>query len=132
MLKACEKKGIAKELIEHDLLVFPWPYQDGMFNHAISCGVFHFLDDLDLVFNEISRLQKTGGIFVFTTMKWRDHQHEPEKYGCHIEDGMNIYSHQSTYVNSLLENNLYHKEKEIISSVGETQFRAIVARKAKA
>jgi predicted TPR repeat methyltransferase len=132
MLNICEKKGIAKELIEQDLLVFPWPYQNGMFNHVICCGVFHFIGDLDMMFEEISRIQKTDGIFTFTVMNGKDDRRNQEKYEKYIEDGFNIFCHKASYIYKLMKDNHYSKEKEIISFVGQTQFRAIVARKGKA
>lgn len=93
-----KKKGIAKELTEQDLLVFPWPYQDDMFEHVICCGVFHFIGDLDKLFGEISRIQKTDGIFAFTAMNSNDGQHNQEKYGKRIEDGLSIFSHKPSYI----------------------------------
>jgi predicted TPR repeat methyltransferase len=132
MLSICKTKGIAKELIEQDLLVFPWPYQDDMFNHIICCGVFHFIGELDKMFDEISRIQKNDGIFAFTVMDGKDNQRNQEKYQERIEDGLNIFSHKASYIYKLMKNNHYGKEKEIISFVGQTQFRAIVARKGNA
>lgn len=129
MLKICEKKGIAKELIEKDILTLPWPFQDNMFNHVICCGVFHFLGDLDTLFEEIYRVQKSDGIFAFTIMNDLGDPCEENNYDKRIEDGLNIYSHTESYINDLLKNNHYNKEKEIISFVGKTQFKAIVARK---
>jgi predicted TPR repeat methyltransferase len=132
MLSICKTKGIAKELIEQDLLVFPWPYQDDMFNHIICCGVFHFIGDLDKIFDEISRIHKNDGIFAFTVIDGKDNQRNREKYQKQIEDGLNIFSHKASYIHNLMKKNNYSKEKEIISFVGQTQFRAIVARKDKA
>ncbi|MEN4013116.1 MAG: class I SAM-dependent methyltransferase [Bellilinea sp.] len=132
MLNICKTKGIAKELIKQDVLVFPWPYQDDMFNHIISCGVFHFIGNLDKLFDEISRVHKNDGIFAFTVMEGKDDQRNREKYQNRIEDGLNIFSHKASYIYKLLKNNCYSKEKEIVSFVGQTQFRVIVARKGKA
>lgn len=129
MLNICKTKGIAKELIEQDLLVFPWPYQNNMFNHIICCGVFHFIGDLDKIFDEISRIQKKDGIFAFTVMDGKDNQRNQERYQERIEDGLNIFSHKASYIYKLMKNNHYSKKKEIISFVGQTPFRAIVARK---
>jgi predicted TPR repeat methyltransferase len=129
MLNICKTKGIAEELIEQDLLVFPWPYRDDMFNHVICCGVFHFIGDLDKMFDEISRIQKNDGIFAFTVMDGKDNQRNQERYQERIEDGLNIFSHKARYIYKLMKNNHYSKEKEIISFVGQTQYRAIVARK---
>jgi len=129
MLKVCEQKGIAQDLIEQDILTFPWPYQNEKFNHVICCGVFHFIGELNLIFEEISRIQKSGGIFAFTVMNEIDDQFGLENHNKRIEDGLNIFSHKERYVNNLLNHNHYIKEKEIISFVGQTPFKAIVARK---
>jgi predicted TPR repeat methyltransferase len=131
MLNICKQKRIARELIEHDLLVFPWPYQDNMFNHLICCGVFHFIGVLDKIFKEISRVQKKDGILAFTIMSGNDGQRNQEQFEERIEDGLNVFSHKASYIYQLLENNNYSKAKEIICLVGQTQFRAIVARKDK-
>ena len=129
MLDICRKKGIAKELTEQDLLVFPWPYPDERFEHVISCGVFHFIGDLDKVFEEISRLQSIGGIFAFTVMEGTFVEGGQEKYEKRMEDGLDIFSHHISYIDNLLMNNHYSKQKEIVCFVGQTQFRAITARK---
>lgn len=132
MLEICKNKQIAKELIEQDLLVFPWPYQNEQFDHVISCGVFHFMGDLDRVFQEIARIQKTSGVFAFTVMDWNDDQGGQggqERYKKQVEDGLDIFSHQISYIDTLLKNYHYHKEKEIVCFVGQTRFRAISARK---
>ena len=128
MLKICEEKGFAKELIEQDLLVFPWPYQKDMFDHVICCGVFHFFGDLDKMFEEISRIQKNDGVFAFTVMMSEDLCNQGE-YDSNIEDGFSIFCHKAGYINKLLGNFNYRKEKEIISFVGQSKFRVIVARK---
>jgi predicted TPR repeat methyltransferase len=129
MLKVCGKKGIAEELIEQDLLVFPWPYKNNMFHHVICCGVFHFIGDLEKMFKEISRIQKTGGILAFTIMNGNDDQRNEDEYDSHIENGLSIFCHSASYVYKLMKNNNYNKEKEIICFVGQTQFRSMVARK---
>jgi predicted TPR repeat methyltransferase len=131
MLDICKTKGIAKELVEQDLLVFPWPYQKDTFDHIISCGVFHFIGDLGKLFDEIACIHKKEGIFAFTIMDGKDDQHNRGKYQKRIEDGLNIYSHKASYLYQLMKNHHYGKEKETISFVGQTRFRAIVARKGK-
>lgn len=129
MLKICEKKGIARQLTRQDLLLFPWPYQDEKFDHVISCGVFHFIGDLDRLFKEIYRILKPNGIFVFTIMEDGSDKSGKEKYIEHIDDGVSVFSHQAGYIYDLIKDNHFWKLKEIISSVGQTQFRAIVVRK---
>lgn len=131
MLKICEEKGFAKELVRQDVSIFPWPYQDAMFHHVVCCGVFHFLGDLERIFEEIFRVQKSGGIFSFTVMNCIDNQQNQGDYEKHTEDGFDIFCHQANYIYKLMEKNNYTKEKEIVSLVGQTQFRAIVACKDK-
>jgi predicted TPR repeat methyltransferase len=103
-----------------------------MFNHLICCGVFHFFGALDKIFKEISRVQKDDGFLAFTVMSGNDDQRNQEQFEQRIEDGLSVFSHKASYIDQLLENNNYSKEKEIICLVGQTQFRAIVARKGRA
>lgn len=131
MLKICEKKRIAKELIQQELLVLPWPYPDNIFNHVICCGVLHFVRDLDKIFEEFTRVQKNDGILAFTVMNGKNEFQNQDQYEERIEDGLSIYSHKASYIYHLMKKNNFSQEKEIISFVGQTQFRAIVARKCK-
>jgi ubiquinone/menaquinone biosynthesis C-methylase UbiE len=66
MLKVCEKKNIAAELKEHDLRETPYPYDDNSMDHAVCGGVMHVFKDINMIFKEVSRIVKPGGIFVFT------------------------------------------------------------------
>lgn len=66
MLKVCESKAFTTELKVFNLHDIPLPYSDSFFDHAICCGVLHFLDDLEAILKEILRLIKPGGIFAFT------------------------------------------------------------------
>ena len=128
MLKICEQKRIAKKLIHQELLVLPWPYPDGLFDHVICCGVLHFVSDLENIFEGFTRVQKNGGILAFTVMRDNNELPDKEKYEERIEAGLSIYSHKASYIYQLMKKNNFSKEKEIISFVGQTQFRAIVAR----
>lgn len=129
MLKICREKGFAKQLTEQDLLIFPWPYQEDSFNHVTCCGVLHFLGDLDGIFKEISRIQKTAGVLSFTVMDGKGEQGTQGNYTSHLEDGFDIFCHQASYMDKLIQDNGYSKEKEILCFVGQAQFRAIIARK---
>lgn len=129
MLNICKTKGIAEELIEHDLLVFPWPLQNQRFKHVICCGVFHFMADLDKIFQEISLLQDCEGIFTFTIQEDKFLSDEHEKYKFNKEGEFNIFTHNLSYIYKLMQDNHYTKEKEIVVQVGETQFRTIAAKK---
>ena len=67
MLQVCRDKSFAADLKVYDLLDAPWPYQAASFEHALACGVLHFLADLEPIFAEVSRIVRPGGTFTFTT-----------------------------------------------------------------
>lgn len=66
MLAVCGAKRITEGLILQDVSQPGWPYPDAAFDHVTACGIFHFVRDLDVVFAEVRRLLKAGGIFGFT------------------------------------------------------------------
>ena len=68
MLSVCREKGFVKELKTYDLRLGNWPFSDGQFNHAVCCGVFHFIRDLDVFFRETRRILQSSGTFSFTTI----------------------------------------------------------------
>ncbi len=72
MLRECEKKRMAKELRRVDVSREQIPYEDGFFQHVLTCGVLHFFESLDDVFREAVRVLKDGGTFTFTVMADRD------------------------------------------------------------
>jgi len=47
--------------------VSPYTFGDASCNHAVSTGVFQFFENPDLVFGEVNRILRIGGIFVFVT-----------------------------------------------------------------
>lgn len=74
MLEICREKGFAEELSLFDLETEEWPYEDGHFENALACGIFHFFKELEVFFKETSRVLKNGGIFSFTCMVSEDGQ----------------------------------------------------------
>ena len=129
MLSICQEKKIALELIEQDILDIPWPYQDASINHIISCGVFHFIGDLEKIFAEIQRIQIVNGLFAFTVKISGGKEAGRQKYYRRIEDGIYIFEHKIEYITKLLSDFHYIKTKEITCFVGDTPFRVIGARK---
>lgn len=102
MLAACREKSFTKELKQCDLSRDPIPYPDRNFDHAICCGVFHFLGDLSSVFSEIKRVIRPGGIFAFTIAPQdtnADYAKEPTAWG------VPIFKHSLRYILALLEKN---------------------------
>jgi predicted TPR repeat methyltransferase len=98
MLGVCDDKKIAEELKVWDIGQPDWPYPDVSFDHATACGVFHFIGDLGVVFAEVRRVLKTGGIFGFTVKGVIDGRTEYVDRGY----GITIYCHGVSYVEELM------------------------------
>lgn len=126
MLDICAAKGIAESLICQDILSLPWRYPDASFDHVISCGVFHFIGELEPVFAEMRRVHNGRGVLAFTVMKSSD---EGQALQQHIVDDIPIFRHSLETIQHLLHQHLYVKRKEIVCFVGETPFRVICAKR---
>ncbi|MGB9941479.1 class I SAM-dependent methyltransferase [Methanosarcina sp.] len=98
MLEICREKGFAAELRLCDLSDEKWPYEDGQFENAIACGIFHFYKELDVFFKETSRIMKKDGIFSFTVMVSEDGLLQYTDAG----SGLFIYYHNNFQVTELL------------------------------
>jgi ubiquinone/menaquinone biosynthesis C-methylase UbiE len=66
MLEVCKTKGVAVDLKRHDVCHTPWPYPADFFAHAVMTGVASFIADLEPVFDEATRVIRTGGTLAFT------------------------------------------------------------------
>jgi ubiquinone/menaquinone biosynthesis C-methylase UbiE len=64
MLDACRNKGFSS-LEQHDLNKTPYPFGSESIDHAVCTGVFNFFNDISPVFQEVSRVIRKGGLFVF-------------------------------------------------------------------
>ena len=98
MLEICRDKGFAAELSLCDLAAERWPYEDGQFENAIACGIFHFFNELEVFFKETSRVVKKGGTFSFTVMVSEDNLLRYTDAG----SGVSIYYHDNFRINELL------------------------------
>lgn len=65
MLALCRKKGFADELFEHDITAPPYPLADGAVDHAVCSGLLHIFADLSVIFTEVGRVMRKGGVFAF-------------------------------------------------------------------
>jgi predicted TPR repeat methyltransferase len=109
MLNACKSKSFAHALNVHEITSAPIPHSDNYFNHVISCGVLHFLGDLEHLFKEVKRVIKSGGIFAFTIAP----QNTVENFT--QEDtawDTPIFKHSMIYINELLGRIGFDLQKE--------------------
>lgn len=126
MLAACLQKGITEELKLHDLLVFPWPYLDESFDHAICLGVLHFIPDLEGVYAEARRVLKAGGLFAFSTQV----PTAPDIQGPYqhlIVDGFDLFAHADNHVRAALQQAGFTLLKEQRCYVGQDLYILWVA-----
>jgi ubiquinone/menaquinone biosynthesis C-methylase UbiE len=129
MLDLCRAKRIAVDLRRHDLQDAPWPYAPGAFDHAVCCGVLHFIADPQLIFEETARVLQPGGIFAFTT-KWPvagEATLEPVTQTTVGE--IDIFAQSPASVVSIMERCGFERLKRLHCYVGEVGFLAWVVRK---
>ena len=137
MLKQCRKKKFAHTLIQHDLTKTPWPVASSSFDVVLSVGVFHFINDLQSILKEISRVTRPGGILAFQFLDpndLRDKQHrEPVR---ELRDGFEVIAHPLSYILTALDRHGFTKLKQVgflakHSPHGDEEFlcRAVIARK---
>jgi predicted TPR repeat methyltransferase len=109
MLNICRIKSFTEELKLYNLLEKRIPYNDDYFNHIISCGVFHFLGNLENIFSEVARIIQKGGIFAFTISpdKVKDYKKQMTSWG------VPIFKHSQNYIMKLLVNNRMSLLKEL-------------------
>ncbi len=132
MLSICQNKGIASELVHQDILQIPWPYQKSSIKHIISCGVFHFISELNPIFAEIQRIQEENGLFLFTIMKNDGENGADKNFKQRIIDGIPVFSHSEKYIQGLINDYYFERKKEITCFVGDTPHKIICTRKTKA
>ena len=131
MLDLCRSKGVADDLRQLDVQAVPWPYASGAFDHAISCGLFHFIADLDAIFEEVARVVVAGGLFAYTT-KDPATPAPGGRYDRHTSGELDIFDHEPDYVAGLLAASGFRPLRSLRCFVGEDIFTAWVARRARA
>jgi SAM-dependent methyltransferase len=83
MLAVCREKGFASRLVEHDVSVAPYPFDGGSVHHAVCTGVTHLFPELDIMFHEVARIMKSGGVFVFVVALRNDDEPVAQAVGGH-------------------------------------------------
>lgn len=129
MLEICRTKGLASELIRHDLLIAPWPVESATYDLVICCGVMHFIANLDVIFQESYRALRDGGVFAFTTRSCQDQAGESVKYEQHRSGEFEIFSHKHSYILGQIEANHLNQLELQSCFVGADQFDLWVVQK---
>ena len=109
MLKVCEGKNIAENLILHDLEKMPLSINARSFHAAISNGVFHLIHPISFVIQEVKRLLMPNGYFAFTfekSMELKDSiEIEPGIWEKKTKTGVLTYKHSTDYIFEILRKN---------------------------
>ena len=129
MLEICQAKEFAVDLKEHDLQQIPWPYQAYLFDHLVSCGVFHFVADLESIFGEANRVLQEGGLFAFTTKIPPDLEITQQEYDPQNSGGFEIFPHAPAYIETLLTQHAFTRLKTQKCFVGDELFILWVVQK---
>jgi predicted TPR repeat methyltransferase len=128
MLDLCRVKGIAAELKLHDLQATPWPFPAETFDHLVCCGVFHFMADLETIFEEAERVLRGNGIFAFTTKAAQRTNSHGQKYDQQTVDDFDIFAHHQEYIGDLTAQVQFERLKRLRCFVGQELFYVWVTR----
>ena len=129
MLDLCRAKGIAVDLRQHNLCHIPWPYDPASFDHAVCCGVFHFIGDLEPVFGAAANVLRPGGLFAFTT-KWPAAALAPsEPFERRVEGGLDVFSHAPDAIAAFMAGVGFDRLRQLRCYVGQDVFAVWVARR---
>jgi predicted TPR repeat methyltransferase len=143
MIKVSRSKGFTEELKLVDLTKNDAWFENKIFNHALSQGVFHLIGELENVFKQTALIINENGYFGFTYESVRDslddfketstiglYEHKNE------QSGIKAYRHTDKYIFDLLETNGFqlNKKTEFLAFVDsntkvKTYFNVIVAKK---
>ena len=100
MLKVCNHKDISSELKEHDLRDLPYPYAADSMDHIVCGGVMHIFEDISMIFQEVARIVKPGGIFAFICA---DHQVSSRRNTSGRCQHSTIYNHNRDEIKKLFD-----------------------------
>ena len=103
MLDACRRKGFSS-LHLHDLSKTPYPFDSESIDHAVCTGVFNFFSDLSPAFQEVGRILRKGGLFVFVVGDRSENEaHEIEVGAEHTrsEKTVTMYLHSAKQIAEL-------------------------------
>jgi predicted TPR repeat methyltransferase len=129
MVEICRAKGLAVDLKRHDLTRIPWPYASGAFDHVVSCGVLHFIAEVDCIFGEAARVLQADGVFAFTTRLPILSELSQQPYERQTAGEFEIFSHAPAYLDVLLGQLVFKRLKVQKCFVGDDPFLLWVVRK---
>lgn len=129
MLAACRSKGFATDLRKHDLRTTPYPYEEASIDHVVCVGVFNFFDNLNQIFNEVGRILRNNGVFVFVVGS-RNSNEKPEVIVGPEHTGSDttviMYRHSTEQINRWLADHAFQFIQSLEFSVYMDRERKVV------
>lgn len=125
MLAECRARGVAERLVEHDLEVRPWPFEDGAVTHVLASGVTHFLRDLGPFVAECRRVMGDDGILALTTRRPAVARERSEDRDVHetVIGAVPVFAHPTQHVVAALGDAGLVVTKRLDVVVGEGEER---------
>ena len=113
MIKISRNKNIAKDIRQVDLNQNDtWWFENKIFDHIISHGVFHLIGDLNQIFKETSKILSKNGCFGFTyeglnnsTEDYKESSIEGIYEYQNFQSGIKTFRHTENYIFGLIEIN---------------------------
>ncbi len=106
MLDICRKKGFASDLQLHDMNKLPYPYDVESLDHAVSIGVLQYFENFQPVIEEVVRIIRESGVFVFTVLDRSPSESAAMVLGPEITDSGStdtIYRHSTAQISEYLQ-----------------------------
>ena len=143
MIKLSSNKQFAKKLKQADLTQNDVWFENKVFDHIISHGVFHLIGDLNNIFSQSSKILIKNGCFGFTyeeqTNTLNDYK-ESSIAGIYehqnLQSGIKVFRHTENYIFEQIEKNEFQlmKKTEFLAFVdsktkAKTYFNIIIAKK---
>jgi predicted TPR repeat methyltransferase len=105
MLEECRQKDIAVDLKQFDLNDTPLPYPSNFFDHISANATLYFIDKLDNLFAEISRIIAEKGIWAFIIEENTDPSKPDITEKPRGKNGLITYKHSQFYILELMRKN---------------------------
>lgn len=113
MLEVCKQKEITVDLKQFDLNNTPLPYPTDFFDHISTNAILYFIDKLDALFKEISRIIKEKGIWAFIIQENKDPSEPQIVEKPRGKNGLITYKHSQQYILNLIEDNNFTLLKKL-------------------
>jgi ubiquinone/menaquinone biosynthesis C-methylase UbiE len=111
MLRICNEKGVASELVRGDVLKAGFPFGSDCFDAALANSLLHMMEDPSSVFLETSRVLRINGVYGFTfdeDLNWKSADYGETAINgvmskVHPESGLKMYRHSGSFIRSICD-----------------------------